>query len=236
MLTRKLKLPPDSELFEGIFHIVATEEEEETFETYLQTTEEWKQMLAAWEEEKKKNPKAKPPKPTDINQENMKEAFAFAVPAFASLIGSDLIRPDRVTVRMICEGKPLHSNGIYDEEENELSWTGEIHSDQNTPVYAYGYWIHPNLSFQEKLFGRVLLKEGDLAKYTIWYEGLDEVERAEWDAFLFGLDSTRDLKKEIGSFLFSREKPEGEVRSKDLKASLAQTARKLLVNALEKKE
>jgi hypothetical protein len=232
MLARKLGLSEESGLFDRLFDLIAEEEKEKTFEAYLRTTKEWEAQLALWEGAEKDDPDLEEPDPRKVTEDLAEKTFAFAMPAFGAFGGAWLFEPDMVTIRIGCEEEPLYSNGHWDKDRQVLTWSSMLFPDQKTPVHTFGTWAVPSATFQEMLFGRVLLEKEDLIQYVIWYEGLDEEETKEWDAFLLTLNPSMDLKGAIESFLFSWERKAGEPSAGELKKSLAHTARKLLLEAL----
>ncbi len=90
--------------------------------------------------------------------------------------------------------------------------TRTLPSAEQPPVVAYAAWDTPNVAVQEACFGKVVLKGQPLATYCVWYHGLTDAERQEWDEFLTRLPQGEEMEAAIQAFRFRGEpldRPEG---------------------------
>ncbi|MFH0911665.1 MAG: hypothetical protein V1918_09210 [Planctomycetota bacterium] len=222
-LAQKTGLPKDSQALRSLSRVLAGEEEA-SFAEHIRTTDAWKERLKRWEEEKAANPEAEEPTPRDLAGELAVQAFF----PFSALFSED----DQIAMRIECPAKPWATNGTWDGEKSLVSWSGPIRGEGTLPTLAYAAWSLPNEAFQQERFGRTVLEDEALAKYAIWYKGLDPEETAEWDMFLGALRPEGDPAGEIAAFLFAGERGEGLPDEESLGKSLAREARALLLNAL----
>ena len=118
-----------------------------------------------------------------------------------------------------------------------MVWLNEIAGDMKLPTFFYASWSEPNVEFQQKHFGRVVLSDENLAEYCVWRENLNEKHSKEWDSFILSLNPGEDQEERLNAFRFSidRQKDPNEDKS-----DLAKEPRELILTGLksekEKKE
>lgn len=144
---------------------------------------------------------------------------------------------DSLHVKLHSGEKPYSTNGEWDEKTATVMWDGGVEADvkdRPLPLVCFALWSTPDRAFQEMHFGRILLVGGDLAKYAVWYRALKLEEAKEWDQFLGGLKPDSHLVAKIKAFRFSID-PKADPNKSEQPASLADTPRRLILEALEVK-
>jgi hypothetical protein len=120
----------------------------------------------------------------------------------------------RVRLRLQAPRKPFWSNGSWNAKESRVEWSPLIaelpkpeHEQRwDWPTLCFAAWDEPNQDGQKPIFGSVGLTGGELLKYCLWYQGLSELEKKEWDAFL---PTVKDqLASSLKAFRFSNERAE----------------------------
>ncbi len=114
-----------------------------------------------------------------------------------------------------------------------MTWEHALATDCSLPAFSYAAWSEPNVETQTKRFGRAILSDQDLAEYVIWYQGLSKPEAAEWDAFLAKCEPDEQLRERIEAFRFPNDPPLNRDEADEERASLADTARELILEGLE---
>jgi tRNA-Thr(GGU) m(6)t(6)A37 methyltransferase TsaA len=109
--------------------------------------------------------------------------------------------PDKVNIKLDCPRKPFQTNGKWDEDTKQLSWSKKVEADQ-LPFVCYATIGSPNDAFQARHFGVVTLTDEQLLPYSFWYEGLNNKQKEEWDGFLVSLDPNEDVQSKVESFRF----------------------------------
>lgn len=105
-------------------------------------------------------------------------------------------KPTEVDVRLKTGAKPWLTNGTWDEETGEVVFKTRLFDANNrtilhSPVF-FANWAEPDAAEQERLFGSVILAEGDLADYCLLLAAMPEEARKEWDAALATLGEKGD--------------------------------------------
>jgi len=237
MLTRKLGIDENNEFFDSLGDLIASSESEEiekSLDDYVRTTPEYKRMLRDWENKKGADPDAEEPKPQDVFTELMERMSPILLPLmafFGGPFGNDV---DEISITWTCEEPPIVTNGEWKAEEKKVVWSGRIFKEQNPPAIAFACWSVPNEAAQKKAFDKILLTEGPLAAYVLWYNGLAQEESKEWDAFLGSLKPDDDINKKVGSFLFEAERTARDGLPIESQESRVNFARKLFLEALQK--
>jgi len=237
VLSRKLDFPEEEAAIADLmsFFFAGDKQIEESFKRYMAGTDEWKEMMEAWEKEKAENPpfrdhgvpaltetKAKAPDIDEILGRYSGEIVPLVLPVVARSMEWFFDDTGRVSISFASPVEPLSCNGEWNEEDRRIRWAGEMYTHQCPPGIAYTVLSIPDEKHQRSLFGRVLLQDEKLAHYVLWYEGLQKDEAEEWDGFLNSLDPDADIAEMI--------------RSKETIMgceSIAAEPRKLLLKALE---
>ena len=169
------------------------ERAEESLSRYLKTTETHRKRMADWQQAKKADPKAPEPSPDDIMSELFEDLAQF------SLFGSD----DRVDVALACATEPFSTNGKWDPEKKQVTWSSGIPDEEFLSVFRYALWTAPDEKAQIRQFGKTALSGEELMEYAIWRNALNADEGKEWDEFLSTLRPGEAMKEKLGSFAFS---------------------------------
>lgn len=167
---------------------------ERSWNDYLRTTPEYRRLLKR-EQAASRDPNTTPPEPSQVLNELLLD------PAFALLF----FHPDELHVSLATGVPPLHTNGQWDPQQQRVAWSLNLPRARSLPLLLYATWAQPNEQEQVKHFGRVILSGDRLMDYAVWYSGLTEAERSEWDAFLASLHPGHDLPARIETFRFSHE-------------------------------
>ncbi|TWT55650.1 hypothetical protein [Allorhodopirellula solitaria] len=108
----------------------------------------------------------------------------------------------QVRVRLKCDARPFATNANWDPGEGVLEWSERI-ADDNIPAMIFAAWSLPGAEFQSKCFGETILADEPLAMFVYWYEGLSDVQRQQYDAFLDTLSPGSELVGKIEAFEFA---------------------------------
>jgi hypothetical protein len=194
---------------------------------YVQTTDLFKQRLKKWEEAKKTDPNADEPTPDDVLVELI-DQLAFKIRIFEE--------DDVVELKLHCGQEPYATNGEWDDQADAVNWSKTMRSDAPLPVLCFALWSRPDRGFQEAHFGKVLLSDEKLAQYVVWHRGLGTEETKEWDEFIADCQPGADLKAAVEAFRFSSDPKPDPNKPDEKPASLADTPRRLILEALEPDE
>ncbi len=121
-------------------------------------------------------------------------------------IGYEFAGHDELQVRFRSSRAPFATNGIWT-ENGWLEYTAQLQlpdgvTQQILPPLLFAAWSEPDVAFQQKHFGRTILKERALADYVLWREALSDAQGAQWQAFLKGLSPSDDIAKLLDEFRF----------------------------------
>jgi tRNA-Thr(GGU) m(6)t(6)A37 methyltransferase TsaA len=142
--------------------------------------------------------------------------------------------PDKVNVTLSCPQKPHETNGRWDQATGEVSWSSQI-GDDDLPFVCYASIGEPNISFQKKHFGGVILRNEQLVPYALWYRGLSDAQEAEWDKFLASLEGGQEVRERIESFRF-KDSPVPSAHTESDVRLLSDVARDLIIEGLNMNE
>jgi len=117
---------------------------------------------------------------------------------FVELFGSST---DKVNIRLVCPAEPYETNGQWNEQTGELSWSHRIRKEE-LPFLCYATIGLADDAYQQEHFGKVVLQDDRLVQYGFWYKGLNSEQRNKWDNFLAGLDGGEDLWSKVEAFRF----------------------------------
>ena len=138
--------------------------------------------------------------------------------------------PDKINIKLDCPRKPFETNGEWDEDTKQLSWSERIEADQ-LPFVCYATIGSPNGAFQIRHFGKVILTDEQLSPYAFWYEGLSKKQKEEWDGFLVSLDPNEDTQSKVKSFRF-RDAPQPSPDSDGAVKFLSDLPRNLIIEGM----
>ena len=98
--------------------------------------------------------------------------------------------------------KPLLTNGQYDGEKRTLSWDCHAQEGCIPPQMLFAVWADADEAWQTKHLGRVMCSGERLKDYAVWRAGLEDVQRAEWDAMVETV-MPDDAAEKLGAFRFA---------------------------------
>ncbi len=198
-----------------------------SWERYLRTTELFKKRVEKWEQERKTDPLASAPTPDDVLLD-----LACQLALRFRMFEED----DVVELKLHCGQEPYETNGRWDQQAAAICWSNTLRPGAPLPVFCFALWSRPDRGFQEAHFGKVLLEGEDLAEYVVWYCGLNSEEAREWDQLIAGCEPDGDLRPAIKRFRFSSEPWPNPNKLEKGPASLADTPRGLILDALKPQE
>lgn len=197
LLSRKLELGEPAAAVDALMRFFSREDIEKSWEESVKSSMEWKERVERWEMEKLDDPKIPEPRLETLVEEHLGGVREMVLQFFAtngSLMDDESAR---IRIHLAGAGIPDATNGIWNEEEKRVEWSGLFYSQQAPPAFAYALWVQPDEAFQEAHFGRTLLQGMDLAKYVTWYAALGEGEARQWDQFLSSVNPEDDLLEKI---------------------------------------
>jgi hypothetical protein len=198
---------------------------DKSFTNYLAGTDEYQAKLKQWDEDKKLNPNAKQPDPSDVVGD-----------LIGNLVDFDLFggNPDHLAVRLSLPSPPVHSNGRWDAALKQVVWESDIVGRTNAtqmPLSCYASWVQPAEDFQTAHLGKVALTGDDLTEYCLWRSGQDAQRGGEWDSFIDHLKPGTGLMASLDAFRFSGEPDQTATNDQQIIPSAF--PRELLKNALK---
>lgn len=200
LLSRKISPEDQPSIAQSLAFLTDTAQAERSLDAYLRTTPEFRRREQDWRQTQTTKPTAPPPDPKDIVLDLVARLF----------FGLDLFsQNDELRVALSVPLQPFATNGTYLTASNQVVWTASLGHGNELPVLAYAAWSVPNVDFQESHFGGLALTGEDLANYLAWYNGLNEGQRNEWDAFQTKLEPGPRLSETVRAFRFTR--PGGEL-------------------------
>jgi hypothetical protein len=198
-VARKMGVPDTEPVPASLAFLGDARQIEKSFTNHLADTEAYRAKLKHWADDKKLNPDAKQPEPSDLVGDAIKDLVDF------ELFGG---QPDHLTVRLSLPSPPIHSNGRWDAAFNQVVWETDIMDRTNAtrmPVSCYANWTQEDEQFQKAHLGKVAMTGDDLTEYCLWRSGQDAQQGEEWDAFLASLQPGTGLAEKIETFRFSGE-------------------------------
>ena len=200
---------------------------EKSFTNYLAGTDAYRARLKRWGEDKKLQPDATQPEPSDVVGDAVKNMINF------NLFGGE---PDHLVVRLSLPAPPVHSNGRWDAALKQVVWKSDIVDRTNAtrlPFACYASWVQVNEEFQKTHLGKVALNGDELTQYCLWRSNQDAQRGGEWDTFLTGLKPGTGLAEKINAFRFSSEVDSVLTNGQQNVPGPSADPRELLKNALK---
>ena len=202
-----------------------------SFDKYFASTAIYRAKLKQWEQERKTNPDLKKPEPKVVGDQAVGFVLGYLIePGFLGL-------GDNLTVRLSLPAPPLHSNGRWDGNLQQVVWES-ILDDRTTnafhgPFSCYASWAQASEVFQKEHFGKVALTGDELTKYCLWRSSLESKLGDEWDMFLTRLKPGDGLMEKIDAFRFSGELDPAGTNQSQVISSFSYDLRSQLRKALE---
>ena len=224
LVASRMGVPADQPVPQSLNFLAGPDQARASLEAYLIATPEYKNRLGEWEQQRRENPQATQPAPTDVLQMPGLFPTPLAEGSTALLHAS-----------LATGTPPWLTDGQWDQETRKVSWTAALRKGETIPTLCYALWAEPNEAFQRAHFGRAVLADDDLFQHCLWRKSLSPKEAEEWRAFLAELKPGPGLADQLKAFRFSHEPaPTTAPESQPAKErSYAKAAIDELVSALE---
>lgn len=162
----------------------------------LGATPEFAELQRQWKERQTGDPSADGPDSLQVAGDLM---VRLVLPAGGLNLGGD-----RLSLKLNTDRPAIHTNGQWSAEAGGIRWeTKALPAGGMSPALAYAVWDEPNVAVQKKYFGRTVLRGESLAEYCLWYYGLTDEERTEWESFLENRRPGDGLEMELREFRLS---------------------------------
>ncbi|TVS20092.1 MAG: hypothetical protein EA424_05685 [Planctomycetaceae bacterium] len=215
-LARKIGIPDDQPIPQGLAFLGDAKYVERSLEAFCRQTDEYRQAYERWRQEHPDKPESDVPEAMNV------VVGELVVPIYMQ--GWQLGFPDHLEVRLNLAKEPYQTNGRWDAEAHQVIWEHRLPAGP-LPAFSYAVWSEPDTAAQQARFGRTLLTDAKLARYVMWYCGLDDEEKQAWDAFIQASDAELQLRARIELFRFPQEDEDS--------APLSDIPRSLLLAALD---
>jgi|GEM_PF-3927352 len=141
---------------------------------------------------------------------------------------------DQVNVKLSLPHKPSETNGQWDENKRQVTWSRKIRRDKivDLPFLCYATFTQPNEKYQKNHFGKTILKDEELTLYSFWHKDLTAKQQQEWDRCLTALKGKSNLVEKLKTFRFS-DRPKPHKNSRGEFIYLTDTAIELIHSGLE---
>lgn len=187
VLAAKAKLDPDDAATSLAF-MAQPDQAAHSFREFLRHTPEYERLSRG---------KSPPPEPEDIVMDIIfTDVYRFRL--FESV--------DQLELSLTTTEKPAATNGCWDDAAHLVRWQESIDAGDGMPTLCFAVWSQPDVAFQEKHFGRVVIRGSPLAEYAAEYSMLSEVDRAIVDRFVDALSPNDDLKAALRKFVSDHKK------------------------------
>ena len=112
---------------------------------------------------------------------------------------------DQVNVKLSLPHEPYDTNGQWDEDKKQITWSRKISREKivDIPFLCYAAFAQPNEEYQKKHFGKIVLENEDLTQYCFWYQTLTSKQKQEWDQCLSTLQGQSEMWETLKAFRFS---------------------------------
>jgi hypothetical protein len=197
VIRQKIVARARDDLFADSLTFLATPESlKRSLDKYLETTPEFQQLLDEWQKQLREDPTLARPDSFDV----------IGLYSDVLLTGAILAGGDQLTLRLKTGREPVVTNGNWSLKYRRVSWPKQfLPQPGQPPQLSYAAWDQPDAAAQESHFGKVVLQGESLIEYCLWYHGLTEVERQEWDAFADTLRPGDELAGKLKTFRFLHE-------------------------------
>ena len=177
------------------------EKYEQSFDVFVHDSVVIHQMIEGWDD---------PPQiRVDVESDQSSIAGQLSEFVFMPGIGFTGGNGHRLDVTLHLPGEPLETNGDWD-EEGTVKWRAEVSAPDeiraSLPDVLFAVWAEPEVAFQTKHFGKVVLDENELGEYLMWKVALNEEQAREWDRFVKKLRPGPNLVTDLNAFCFRSER------------------------------
>lgn len=213
-VARKIGIPDDRPIPPGLAFLGDAKYVERSLEAFCRQTDEYRRAYERWRQ-------AHPDKPESDAPEAMNVVVGELVVAIF-MQGWQLSGPDHLEIRLNLAKEPYQTNGRWDAEAGQVRWQHRL-AVGPLPTFSYAVWSEPDTAAQQDRFGRTLLTDAKLARYVMWYQGLDDEAKQAWDALIRASAEGAQLRARIELFRFPHESEDA--------APLSDIPRSLLLDA-----
>jgi hypothetical protein len=174
---------------------------EESFDAFVDDSEVIHKMVEKWDD---------PPQiRVDVDSGSSSIAGQLTEIAFMPGIGFTGGNGHGLSVTLHLPVEPLETNGDWD-DEGTVEWRAEVSAPDeiraSLPDVLFAAWAKPDVAFQTKHFGKVVLEEYELLEYLTWKAGLNDKQVREWDRFVAKLRPGPNLATDLHAFCFKSER------------------------------
>lgn len=196
LLARKLKLSSEAAIAKTFPFLADPDQLAESWNKYLASTPEYKQLLKRWERKKQMQPDASKPDPSEVIEEILGQ----------SMLDLALFeRPDEMQLTLTLPREPFATNGEWNRLLTQVVWSQPLPKGSSLPVLCYAAWSEPDADYQRLHFGIVAIDGEELAHYVGWYRTLSAQQQMEWDGMLEDLMPKDDPGEKLARFVFTGE-------------------------------
>lgn len=196
VIARRMGIVDGQPLPDALTFLSTPDRAADSFKSWYRATDMYKRQLANWKAEN-------PDKPDDEMPFELSEE---AIGPLGDVVGLEIFgSSEDVELSMNDAPAPVWTNGQYDAEKSQLTWSHRIDQELAPPAVFYLVWTRPNAEAQKKHFGRVVLDDRSLMEYAVWRAGLDDDLRTQWDDFVESLAPGDGLVDKLESFRFQRD-------------------------------
>jgi hypothetical protein len=195
-----------------------------SFDDYVATTEWYRERLTKWRDTHEGEADATPPSANEAVEELAGDLlFEFQASGVAV----------RVELSLATDTQPFATNGQWNSSTGKVTWKEDLAEHRALPAVCFATWSEPERQAQRRHFGQIVLHDGGLAEYALWYRSLPKERMKAWDRFLKTLSPGDKLKEALQRFRFEGEEPYNPSKPKDEQSpSLADTPRRLILKSL----
>ncbi len=187
LVTGKMGLPATGSLSPAFAVLKDSKALENSWEKYLSGSDLYRAEVKIWEQEKKTNPQLEQPKPINAVDKIVED-----------LLGGSDGQADHLTVKLKLAQAPDHTNGRW--QDGQVVWDASLEKNRALPAFCYVRWSEPDVAFQKKHFGEVVLEGDELAHYCLWENLLNGKQAGEWKNILAGLHTGQEFKDKLEEF------------------------------------
>lgn len=114
----------------------------------------------------------------------------------------DWVHHDELRLSLVLPVAPHETNGLWDESDRSVRWSGRLREKGGAPTVCYALWTTPDEKFQHAHFGRTVIEGDELAQFAAMHRSLTAEQRAEFDKHLTSLEPGDAIKGRVQDFQF----------------------------------
>lgn len=237
LMATKMGVPADQPVPQSLARLVDPEFKtaEASLKRYLEGTPEYRELLRQWQEKRKAEAQAEPPKVERVEPKQPESPpDPMNVLQLSEILG-DARDGSLLAVSLATGLQPWLTNGVWEAKEGKVQWVCELPGETAWPRLLTAMWSQPEEVFQKEHFGQVVLSGENLHWFCMWRRGLTEAEGKQWDAFVAALKPGPELKGLLSAFRFAGEPTQPSEGQEKPPESYAHTAVDLILKAFPEK-